>query len=308
MAHGLGTNYWSLRQYIEEQDYEFIRAFEELYNIQPLDDTEPWYTKEAQDRWDASVNHSLWSVFEQKMGNPNTTAMLEQSISATEGMCTIGIRDHMDVYWDEVFGFIGSLNKYVKEWIETIDTNNIKPIKRGLLNSTDIFLNFNYTDILERVYCIDEVMHIHGGVSSISDIEPIIGHCNKQDILKHRNWAKEADEEFREAEASIQDAVANYLEKTYKETKSCILLNSSFFDKLDSVNHIVIIGWSGGEVDLPYLREIIRNVNGNTRWTVYWYDDVAYQSLSKVIGELDEINKRLITFKQSDDFGISDKD
>lgn len=38
-----------------------------------MDDTEPWYTKEAQKRWDKSVNKVLWSSFEENMGHPNTT-------------------------------------------------------------------------------------------------------------------------------------------------------------------------------------------------------------------------------------------
>lgn len=50
-----------------------MSEFGTLYNIQPLDDTEPWYTKEAQKRWDKSVNKVLWSSFEENMGHPNTT-------------------------------------------------------------------------------------------------------------------------------------------------------------------------------------------------------------------------------------------
>ncbi|WP_461811701.1 hypothetical protein [Faecalimonas sp.] len=40
-------------------------TFESMYYIQPLDDTEPWYTKEAQERWDKSVIDDLWWSFEE---------------------------------------------------------------------------------------------------------------------------------------------------------------------------------------------------------------------------------------------------
>lgn len=33
--------------------------FEKMYNIEPLDDTEPWYTAEAQKRWEESVLKDL---------------------------------------------------------------------------------------------------------------------------------------------------------------------------------------------------------------------------------------------------------
>ena len=140
------------------------------------------------------------------MGNPNSTEMLEQSISVTEGMPTRGIRYHMDLYWKEQFRFIDRLQNYVKEWIESVDTDNVPCRKKSLIKSTDFFFNFNYTHILEKIYNIENVLHIHGGVTSICNISTIMGHCNIQDIQKHRQWAKEADAEFAEAEASIQDA------------------------------------------------------------------------------------------------------
>ena len=40
---------------LKENHESFLTTFESMYNIQPLDDTEPWYTKEAQERWDKSV-------------------------------------------------------------------------------------------------------------------------------------------------------------------------------------------------------------------------------------------------------------
>lgn len=302
IAHGLKTNYWEMRKYIEKKYPDFLYEFEKLYDIHPLDDTEPWYTQAAQERWDKAVNHNLWSAFEKCMGNPNTTEMLELSSSVTEGMPSVGVRYHMDSYWKEQFGFIKKLQNYVQEWIETIDTNNVKCKKKCLKNSNDFFFNFNYTDVLEKVYGIAEVLHIHGGVTSVCDLQPIMGHCNKQDILKHRRWAQEADEEFAEAEASIQDAVADYLQAIYKDTKELILLNRNFFDKLSAVNRVVVIGWAAGEVDIPYLQEIIRSVSRNTRWTVYWYNIDAYNSLTSAFEKEGIVDKNTIEFVQSDAF------
>lgn len=302
VAHGLQTNYWKMREYIDERDSGFLGNFETLYNIRPLDDTEPWYTEKAQERWNKSVDHSLWSMFEYQMGNPNTTEMLELSSSVTEGMRTQGIRDHMDLYWEEHFGFIDKLQSYVKEWIETIDTDNIIPIKKCLINSVDLFFNFNYTDILEKVYGIDEVLHIHGGVNSVCDLDPIMGHCNKSDIKKHLEWAEMAAKEYAEAEASIQDAIANYLEKIYKDSQKQILVNDSFFKRLETVNDVVVIGWSGGEVDHLYLRHIINSVSLNTSWTVYWHSNKDLASLENVFEKEGLIDKNVVTFDQSDNF------
>lgn len=302
LAHGLKTNYWGLRKYIEEKDDAFLKQFEELYNIYPLDETEPWYTEEAQEKWDKSVNHILWSEFEKVIGNPNTTEMLELSKSATEGMPPYGIRDHMDIYWKEQFGFVRKLQDYVKEWIESIDTKNVVCRKKQLIKSDDFFFNFNYTDILEKVYGIENVLHIHGGVASICDIPPIMGHCNNQDIQQHRQWAREATDECAEAEASIQDAVADYLEAIYKNTQDQITLSQHFFRSINVVDRVVIIGWSAGDADIPYLQKIVQSVNPNTKWLVYWYDSYAYNSLTAAFKKEKSINADMIEYIQSDKF------
>lgn len=189
LAHGLKTNYWLLRTFIEEKNPYFIRTFESKYDIEPLDDTEPWYTEEAQIRWNDSVNHSLWSEFEKCMGEPNTTEMLDMSESVTEGMPSDGIRYHMDCYWREEFEYIDRFHDYVREWIESVDTSKVICLKKSLLNSEDYFFNFNYTDILEKVYGIENVLHIHGGVQSVCDIPPIMGHCNKK-VLRNIEYGQ----------------------------------------------------------------------------------------------------------------------
>lgn len=300
VAHGLKTQYWELRKYIENKDPDFLTEFEKIYDIFPLDDTEPWYTDDAQEQWNKSVDKILWSAFESSMGNPNINEMLEWSTSVTEDMPTIGIQDHMDNYWRREFGFINKLQKYVKEWIETINTDKIQCKKADLMNSNDLFLNFNYTDILEKVYKIKNVVHIHGGVSSVCDTNPMMGHCNKEDIIKHRQWAKEALDEFLEAETSIQNAIANYLETIYKDTNRQIALNRDFFEKLSAVENVIIIGWSAGDVDIPYLVEITNHIRKKqVHWTLYWYDDIAYQSLKHSLEKVGIDNSGNVDYIQS---------
>lgn len=284
MAHGLNTSYWEFREFLEKEDANFLYAFEALYNINPLDDTEPWYTEAAQKRWNTIVDKKLWSKFEQVIGEPDTTAMIGLSDAVTEGMPSVGIRHHMDLYWEKEFGFISKMHDYIRRWIESIDTSNVSCKKKSLFKSDAYFLNFNYTDILEKSYCIRNVLHIHGGVNTICDISPIIGHCNKNDIRKHREWAKEADDKFFEAQASVLDAVANYLETIYKDSTEIIINNQDFFEKISNVENICVFGWSGGDADRPYLKEIIQNVS-DVKWNIYWYNEDDYKKLCSIFEE-----------------------
>ena len=68
------------------------------------------------------------------------------------------------------------------------------------------------------------------------------------------------------------------------------------------MNHVVIIGWSGGEVDLPYLHKIIESVNQSAHWTVYWYDKEAYSALKNVFKNVGIVDINLVKFEQSDTF------
>ena len=59
IAHGIHTDYWNFRTYLEQNYPEFLIEFEKLYDIWQLDDTEPWYTIKAQESWNQAVNNDL---------------------------------------------------------------------------------------------------------------------------------------------------------------------------------------------------------------------------------------------------------
>jgi len=85
IAHGIKTPYSSFRKYLSEHHETFLTRFEAMYHIQPLDDTEPWYTEEAQKKWDDRVYKDLWKKFEEDMGNPDVEGMYDTALSLTDG-------------------------------------------------------------------------------------------------------------------------------------------------------------------------------------------------------------------------------
>lgn len=283
LAHGLSTSYWKFREYLEREHQEFLYEFEHLYDIGHIDFSDPRVSDSTIAKWEDAVGNKLWSDFEYQIGRPNIDEMLGASDCVLGDMNLdgglIGIEDTMDAYWKEQYSYMNMFQQYVKDWIDEIDTSKIKPKFEKLINSKDIFLNFNYTDVLERVYGIENVLHIHGGVDSVTDIDPIMGHCNLDTIDEHKELAKNADDEFDEGGASIHRAVSDYLLATYKDTYSIIAQHSSFWRKLERVDHVVIFGWSAGDVDLPYIRKIRYSIDSSTVWDVYYHDKKAYLSL-----------------------------
>ena len=295
IAHGLNTSYWNFREFLAENHQEFLQMFEEQYSITSIDLLDERISENARKEWENHIKRELWSEFENKMGQPNIPEMLDFSESLLSGMNLDSgltqIEDTMDSYWEKEYGYIREFERYVKEWIESVDTEDVQPRRRDLIESTDYFLNFNYTDLLESVYEIDDILHIHGGVYSVASTEPIMGHCNDRGIEEHLGWAKESEEKFDEGDASIHRAVANYLRSIYKDTRNIIRSNQMFWDKLKDVNEVIIIGWSAGSADMPYLRKVKESVRENTKWLVYYYDNRAISALKKAMSD-EEIEER----------------
>lgn len=284
IAHNLDTSYWAFRTYLENNHWDFLIAFEQMYNIQRLDTSEYGYTIEAQKRWEDSVYDTLWSSLERFMGFPNVHDMLDKSTSVLENLDleggNDGIKGTMDEYWESEYGFIKQLQKFVKEWISSVDISKVFPKKSTLLNnSDDHFLNFNYTTVLEDIYNIENVIHIHGSIGSNADYSPIMGHCNQKRIDEHSQYAKEAFELNNEGETSIHEAIVDYLTAIYKDTEHYISMNKWFFDRLKSVEKVIIFGWAAGEVDIPYLNVIRNSISNDAEWEVYYHDKKAYDSL-----------------------------
>lgn len=214
-----------------------------------------------------------------------------------------GIIDTMDEYWREQYGFVDKLQKYVLEWLQTIDTSKVTCKKDNLINNKkDLFMNFNYTDTLESAYGISYVFHPHGGIPSCCDVAPIMGHGNKYIIDSYRRKAKEAQEEYVEWYESICNATADFCESMFKDTDAIIHENDDFFSALWNVNKVVCLGLSFGDVDVPYLDRIQYEVCPETRWMVYYYSEDDLKRLKNVFGITGISRKFEVYFLKSDNF------
>lgn len=303
LAHDIDTPYSSFRAFLSKNHEDFLTQFERMYNIEPLDDTEPWYTEAAQKHWEDRVLKDLWKTFEDEIGKPNVEEMLGFAESLTDGMPEEGVKDTLDAYWRDQYGFSKKFQNYVLEWLEGIDSAEASVQKKELVNNvTDIFINFNYTDTLERVYGISNVLHIHGGIPSCTDIPPIMGHGNRKLIALYREKAEKAQEEFVEWKESICNAVADYVEDLYKDTEKIICQNENFFSSLSDVDRVICFGLSFGAVDVPYIKRIEKAIKPTAKWEIYYHTPASHESLESVFNSVGIAEKYSINFLKSDSF------
>jgi hypothetical protein len=156
--------------------------------------------------------------------------------------------------------------KWVHEELTKIPTclKGSPDIYNGLKKIKDAyFLSFNYTYTLEKLYGIQDVLHIHGTVDSL-DEEIRFGHNDTTEVTEQLKnvWGVEE-----------LDSLKRYL---YKDTDNAIENHKVFFAQLDSVTDIFSFGFSFSEPDQHYLDEIDRHAK-NITWHLNQYDYEKYK-------------------------------
>lgn len=284
LAHGLETSYWNFRQYLKDIDWSYLQSLEEMYGF---------YIGSS---GDASKEY-LWRDFETNLSNIDETSIIEQGENIELGLEweDIGVEDTLYDYWEGQYRFIERLNDFVMSWIKQVDIN-IQRITDSI-NTEDLFITFNYTLLLEKVYGIDKynILHIHGSIDE-DDNFPVIGHGNKDKIVEMQEIYTKSGKNFYEKKSAIYSAVANYYARTLKDVDYFISTNKYFFSRLNDIESIHIIGHSLGDVDMPYFREIYNNVSEDTIWHIYYYSEdsmIGYREKIISIG-VNEDNIRML--------------
>lgn len=294
-AHKLKTSYWDFRNYLEKYAQDFLIQMENMYGIAPFEKRDKRFkrNKTIQNLRDDEISRTLWRSFEDSLGEANEAEMLDYSSTVVEDLMLdsgpIGIKDTLDVYWEEQYRFIEQLNVYLAKWIRQVRLSKASPIKCSFIdNFEDYFFTFNYTSVLERIYHVpcDHILHIHGGLHPYCDEPPILGHGNKEKIERYRVQAERAADEYNEGEESIYNAVANYYERTLKDTNKCIAFNDYFFQQLGEVDVVEIIGHSYGEVDMPYFAYLKHYISKIVRWKFFCYNVEDYKAAYRAVENL----------------------
>lgn len=305
IVHNLKTSYRDFRNYLKKYANEFLIALENMHGIIPYDESDMHFgqNRNIKKFHNDQIFKTLWKNFEYNLGEVNEAEMLDYSETIVNDLVLdsgpVAIKDTLDAYWEEKYNFIEQLNEYTFKWIRQVRLSKAVPKKTSFIdNSRDFFFTFNYTSVLERIYHVpnDHILHIHGGIYPYCDMPPILGHGNEKVIRKYRNKSKIASDEYDEGKESILNAIANYYERTWKNTANYIEYNADFFKKLIKVKTISIFGHSFGLTDMPYFIYIKQCVSSNAYWKFYYYSSDDYDSAKKVIKKLKLDNNNYALF------------
>ena len=286
LAHGLHTKYSDFLKTVKCENSSFYEA---VCQYIPED--------------------ALWSNFEEALAYLDDEQLRDDNSCYLLGYGDKNWKDsaHHDFQYmiGEFLSFAKYIPEYFLEWIKAVNTSVHKIMPLNIFDDNSIYLNFNYTDILEKVYGISEsrILYIHGKASRndvlvvghhdeglIQEDEEPVFKTEEEKELYYENY--DEDVRITEANAIIKD----YFINTFKNTDEIIEKHSGFFEKLTVVREIYIFGHSLSDIDYSYFLEIKNKTGDNSLWKISYHDDEDYLNANKFVKMLNISNYELFYF------------
>jgi len=249
--HGLNTRYSDFYEYAKET----------------LDEIEAYYAV------DPSINHP-WHDFENCLGTYDWETLyddyneIDMSLESFSPSEVFGLEDEIKEQTDL---HVNRIKGLFRDWICEVDVTLAKT--KIMFDPDSLFITFNYTPTLTRVYGIDEqkVLHIHG--SAENDDELIFGHGESG----YETPDVDVNGDSNRTMFTDSENAAKYPFYAFKKPVDDILHKyKNYFSTLNCVTKIVVIGHSLNNIDLPYFKELAKNSTG-CRWQVFCYTPAEFQ-------------------------------
>ena len=250
--HGISSTYYDFRKYLESTDPDLCERLKEYFNYD-----------------------NLWSDFELSLADFDAAYLIE---NATDSLVSYGDENWSDAYHHDyqneinevVVALSHTLKSRFSSWVLQLKIPSRASRKRlRYIDTTALFLTFNYTQTLQSVYNIpdENILHIHGKAESERS-NLILGHAwNPHDRTPLNQNVDLEIEDPRVTEGN--EIIDRYFTVTYKPTSKIIADNNSFFRSLISIKEIYILGHSISKEDIDYFHQVVKSINLNgTKWYV----------------------------------------
>lgn len=262
--HGIPSSYYHFRDYLEESS---ANAF--LNSISKFIESD-----------------DLWSNFEEALGCLNEEQLREEHSDSLIGYGDDEWRDSANHDYqfniEEDLKFSKKISDYFTKWINSLDIDVKRVLRKKFINNDNIYLTFNYTNVLESVYNIkaQNILYIHGKANCGDKL--ITGHSNENFTIYKKTEFDSLEEEeeyyeylqeqdFREQQAN--EIIKNYFKSTYKNVKAIIEQNENNFIRFKGIKKVFVLGHSISKIDIPYFEEVKKYVDSNCNWYVSYYTE-----------------------------------
>lgn len=198
-----------------------------------------------------------------------------------------------------------------------------------------VFLNFNYTLFLESEYGIpaENICYIHGNRKDKYG-SLVLGHhaADKESYeqWKHKNKNRRRYRDVQKdnkghyfkndklvylaffaknreqgnwrlpiryyAIDAAEERLERYYDENYKNTRKIIDSHMGFFDSLNEVEKVTVIGCSMSPVDMDYFKQLKISVKNYAIWEFSYHSDSDLKRINKFCNELSIKNSNALTF------------
>lgn len=256
----LQTGYKNFYSYIEKYDKKLLSKLSLYYDIRkPSEEMENVPDKTG---W-------LWSDFEGALEYLDENYLIE----FVDKIPYAGSDDPRDqdcdtvegVAYNEISVLKGMLQNAFNDWVKSIVIDGNIKMKFA---DNSLFLSFNYTETLQKIYKIpdDRIVHIHNKVNDGKDL--IFGHG-----WGYKKSVGKSYVSLYGRSVAVRNDIDQFLLTLYKDTERISYDYYDFFESLVNIKHICILGHSLSEIDRVYFERIAHAVNLNiVKWYVSCYD------------------------------------
>lgn len=258
--HGLPTGYNDFVQYLLNHGKEHLAVFLEVLLDRNLLKSLKGQNRNAAIDSLRSAHRAgesyLWSDFETNLG----------SIYHAQINC---VRDMFNTNGQFWIRYVCECKKQFAKWANSIDKMHAeRKIDIRYFEDEDLFLSFNYTSFLEKLYNISpqRVLHIHGTANNERSI--VVGHGHRPQKANH------------------SEDVYDFLCQTYKNTTRIIDNNKDFFNQLHCIKepcNVYVVGCSMSPVDHAYFRKISSHLP-----QAQWYRSLYLATENDLKGKVEE--------------------
>lgn len=307
LYHGLPCKYFHFACYLAKYKPEFYTEMANMFGFKYIR-----HLGFPEDNVEFVADDFFWKTFEEKLGELDTT-WLEESLQDDLGLEYPD--DPVEVEIPEVANSQIIVQQFTEWIVNTVNTNaNFEVIKDMMgsnlltLNKNDYYINFNYTQTLEKVYGISysRVFHIHGECDlDVSEDIPalVVGHGNKENIERLEEKITEIEDSgYYLSSQGVKNRMSEYeaevhiLKDLRKNVESLIV---EMVDNLKSHNitpdEILVWGLSCGEVDKPYIRSL-NSMFPSAKWVFSYYDKKEKEERKELAEELGLVNVEYFLF------------
>lgn len=290
IAHGIPSKYSNFREYIIKKYPEALQNKDEKVYLEDFEDFSfeelaAEFLLAAMDR----VQGEDWENFEDALAHITVDEKFPKpnhKQDETDEEDNALMRDYL-LYVDRLTNGVVICTEiwqvFFQNWIREVQVpikiSNYSPRKglREIFKSGDnIFLTFNYTKTLEKIYGVKDVTHIHNCVGQ----KLIFGHG--EDTISYGGDG-----------LLMSSFLDDMLMTLKKDTTFPMIKNKKFFKRISKdIDKVYSYGFSYGKVDAVYIKRIVQSISPDAVWLF-----TAYEAQDREALRIKKIKLRNYGFK-----------